>query len=58
MGKAARNEHIKLRAAFYNNIAIGLTMGGIFIPVLSAYKPENFQPFTLIRLYFGVKYNQ
>jgi hypothetical protein len=45
MGKAAKNEGIKLRATFYNNIAIGLTLGGVFVPVLLAYKVENFQPF-------------
>jgi hypothetical protein len=35
MGKAARNEDHKLSAAFYNNLSVGLALGGILIPYLA-----------------------
>jgi hypothetical protein len=35
MGKAADNEQIKLRATAYNNIAVGLALGGVLLPYLS-----------------------
>jgi hypothetical protein len=35
MGKAAENEHIKLRATFYNNMAVGLMLIGALYPVLN-----------------------
>jgi hypothetical protein len=46
MGKAAENERIKLRATFYNNLAIGLILAGFFLPLLSIYSMESFQPFV------------
>ncbi|SDA12969.1 hypothetical protein SAMN02799622_00869 [Methylobacterium sp. UNC378MF] len=36
MGKAADNERKKLKATWYNNLSIGLMLGGIFIPYLGA----------------------
>jgi len=36
MGKAAKNEKLKLRATFYNNTAVGLALGGALIPYLVA----------------------
>jgi hypothetical protein len=42
MGKAAENERIKLLAAWYNNISVGLTLTGVLIPVFSLYKADNF----------------
>jgi hypothetical protein len=39
MGKAADNERIKLKATFYNNMAIALAVGGFFLPYL-AYAPK------------------
>lgn len=35
MGKAADNERHKLRATFYNNLSVGLFLGGVFIPYLA-----------------------
>ena len=35
MGKAAENEKIKLRAALLNNCAVGLTVAGVFLPLLA-----------------------
>jgi H+/Cl- antiporter ClcA len=32
MGKAARNEILKLQAAFFNNIAVGVMIGGVLLP--------------------------
>jgi hypothetical protein len=37
MGKAAKNEKIKLRAAFYNNIAVALMGAGTLLPILALY---------------------
>jgi len=33
MGKASENERIKLRATYLNNIAVGLIVGGGFLPL-------------------------
>jgi uncharacterized membrane protein len=35
MSKAADNERIKLRATYYNNIAVGLILAGCLIPYLA-----------------------
>ena len=35
MGKAAENEGIKLRAAWFNNASVGLTVAGFIIPGFS-----------------------
>jgi hypothetical protein len=29
MGKAATNERVKLKATFYNNVAVGLLVAGV-----------------------------
>jgi hypothetical protein len=34
MGKAAENERIRLKANWYNNLSVGLTLGGVLIPYL------------------------
>jgi hypothetical protein len=34
MGKAAKNEAIKLAATFFNNLSVGLFLAGVFIPYL------------------------
>ena len=43
MGKASENEGIKLRAAWFNNISVGLALGGVFIPGFSLFRADNFQ---------------
>jgi hypothetical protein len=35
MGKAARNERRKLDAEFSNNMALGMAMAGIILPILA-----------------------
>jgi hypothetical protein len=35
MGKAAENERIKLKATFFNNVSVGLTVTGVFVPYLA-----------------------
>jgi hypothetical protein len=40
MGKAAENERIKLRATFYNNVAVGLVITGMFVPYLTIIQSE------------------
>jgi len=35
MGKAAKNERIKLRATFFNNVSVGLILAGCLIPYLA-----------------------
>jgi hypothetical protein len=37
MGKAAKNEIIKLKAAYLNNIAVGLFVAGFFFPYFAYY---------------------
>jgi len=41
-GKAAKNEKIKLRATYFNNVAVGATITGAIIPFL-AYARELIQ---------------
>jgi hypothetical protein len=43
MGKAASNEKIKLRALYFNNVAVGATIAGSIVPLL-AYAREYVQP--------------
>jgi hypothetical protein len=35
MGKAAENERIKLKATYFNNLAVGLALAGVFVPYLA-----------------------
>lgn len=35
MGKAADNERKKLRATFYNNLAVGTLLGAVYLPMIS-----------------------
>jgi hypothetical protein len=52
MGKAARNEQLKLRATYFNNVAVGATITGGIVPFL-AYARELVQSddrFTLAEL--------
>jgi hypothetical protein len=35
VSKTAENEAIKLKATFYNNVAVGLMLAGVLIPYLS-----------------------
>jgi hypothetical protein len=44
MGKTAQNEKIKLRAAFLNNCAVGLIIGGVLLPLLAVYARLPFLP--------------
>jgi len=37
MGKAADNERAKIRATFWNNMAVGLSMTGLVLPYISIY---------------------
>jgi len=37
MGKIAENERIKLRAMFFNNIAVGAAITGFVVPFISIY---------------------
>jgi hypothetical protein len=42
MGKAASNEKIKVRALYFNNVAVGATIAGSIVPLL-AYARELIQ---------------
>ena len=48
MGKAARNERVKLDAMFLNNLAVGLVLAGIFLPLFSLFRstPDEILPFV------------
>jgi hypothetical protein len=35
MSNLVHNEHVKLRAAFYNNLAVAVIFGGIFAPIMT-----------------------
>jgi hypothetical protein len=48
MGQAAENERIKLRAAFFNNIAVGSILGGAILPWFVLYQTAEWDPpFTI-----------
>jgi hypothetical protein len=38
MGKAAENERIKLRPTRFNNLSVGISLGGIIIPYLAIFQ--------------------
>jgi hypothetical protein len=38
MGKMANNERLKLRALFYNNLAVGAVVGGVILPFVNFYE--------------------
>jgi hypothetical protein len=38
MGKAADNEAIKLRATYFNNLAVGTLLGGFVIPYIALFQ--------------------
>jgi cation transporter-like permease len=38
MGKAARNEQVKLTATYFNNFAIGFLIAGFVVPYLGIYQ--------------------
>jgi hypothetical protein len=44
MGKAAENEQHKLRAAWFNNVSVGLFVAGFFVPSLLL--PQRFPEFA------------
>src|SRR5689334_3980354 len=41
LSKAARNERAKLRAIFWNNLGVGVLLGGSFIPLFAAAQHLN-----------------
>jgi uncharacterized membrane protein len=41
MTKAADNERHKLRAAFFNNMAVGMVLAGILLPYLALVSKAN-----------------
>jgi hypothetical protein len=41
MGKAASNEKIKLRALYFNNVAVGATIAGSIVPLLAYAREPN-----------------
>lgn len=56
MGKAADNERIKLKAAFYNNLAVGTVIAGLTVPyinvMMSAPAGGVYPPRTPIQLFY------
>ena len=51
LSKTAENERLKLRAAYWNNIAVGLLLAGLFIPLFAIFqhiKPDDFKGKSLI----------
>lgn len=49
MGKLAENEELKLRATFYNNVAVGCAVAGVVVPFLQIYQTISAEDFyTLV----------
>jgi hypothetical protein len=42
VGKVAKNEGIRLKATFLNNIAVGLFVAGVFVPYLALVQTGGF----------------
>jgi hypothetical protein len=54
MGKTAENERIKLKATFYNNLAIGCLLSGVVAPyVLLMYAPLDVFASMITRYVLG-----
>jgi hypothetical protein len=53
MGKAARNERLKLDATFLNNFSIGIVLAAIFLPLLSLYNNPFPDPSSLFAAMFS-----
>ena len=47
MGKAGRNESLKLSATFLNNIAVGIFAAGAAVPLLALYAATTENPSPL-----------
>ena len=45
MGKSAKNEQLKIRATYFNNTAVGMTVTAVVIPALTAY--QQYQKFIM-----------
>lgn len=59
MGKTAENETLRLKATFYNSLAVGLVLGGVALPYIAVVSnpPFGFVNFVVdeggVRLDFG-----
>jgi hypothetical protein len=51
MGRTARNESIKLRAAFFNNIAVGAVVTGMIVPCVAVWRLMLQGPVNQTELY-------
>ena len=54
MGKAADNETIKLTAAFWNNLSVGMSVGGVFVAYLVLFQRVLESPPALEAMKDGV----
>jgi len=54
MGKAADNETIKLTAAFWNNLSVGMSVGGVFVAYLVLFQRVLESPPALEAMKGGV----
>jgi hypothetical protein len=50
MGKAANNEKIKLRAMFYNNIAVTFVLTGVVVPLFTVLYTEELRNMSLTKV--------
>jgi hypothetical protein len=54
VGKVADNEELKLRATFYNNLAVGVAIGGFFLPYLAMLQRFGEVKATILFIVSGV----
>lgn len=52
MQKMAHNERVKLTATFLNNIAVGLIVGGCFIPFINSMSGDRLFTSTIVIGFF------
>ena len=50
MGQAADNERVKLRATFYNNLAVASVVTGLVIPIFTVLYTEALQNMPLTQV--------
>jgi hypothetical protein len=53
---SAKNEQLKLRATFWNGLAIAAAVGGVVLPVLEAYRSDEIWYSTVYPVFSSVAY--
>jgi len=53
---SARNERLKLRATFWNSLAIAAAVGGVLVPIIEAYRSDEIWYSTVYPVFSATAY--